>query len=193
MHRRTEVNKVYNGQERRGPRSKQTEHQSCPLLDPDVNTPLNFLRPRASSSTHVRLDDMSQHPQQIVHYAPLALTAAEDDVPKQKGTYGVLDEDADDVGHSNYHQHRRRSSTNPRRSTSGRVSQSRSRRSGSLARVYNVEDECTGLITPNGMEVHLATVDQKRRKWWGDAVINLCFIASWYVPSPAVLMRMVAH
>ena len=31
------------------------------------------------------------------------------------------------------------------------------------------------------MEVPLATVDQKRRKWWRDALINLCFIAGWYV------------
>jgi len=92
---------------------------------------------------------MSQHPQQILHYAPLA---TEDDVAKHNGKHGAR-----------------------------RVSDSWSRRSGSLTHVQDVGDECTGLITPNGMEVPLATVNQKRRKWWKDAIINLCFIASWYV------------
>ena len=96
-----------------------------------------------------------------------------------------MDEDDDDVDPRNNHEHRQGSPTSPRRSTSsrnrGRVSRSRSRRSESLTHVYDVDDECTGLITPNGMEVPLATVDQKRRKWWRDALINLCFIACWYV------------
>ena len=131
---------------------------------------------------------MSQHPQQIVRYAPLARSPTKDAVTKQNGMPVIIDDDdgdSDDGGHNTDHNRRQRSLTSPRRSASGRGevsrSQSRSRRSGSLTHVYNVDDECTGLITPNGMEVPLATVDQKRRKWWRDALINLCFIAGWYV------------
>jgi hypothetical protein len=146
-----------------------------------ASTPLNIFQPRAPSSTHVQLDDMSQHPQQTVHYTPLALNATEGEVTKQKGKHVAIDDDdEDDVDIMDHHQHRRRSFTSPRRS-SGRLSRSRSRRNGSLTDVYAVDEECTGLITPNGMEVALATVDQKRRKWWKDAIINLCFIAGWYV------------
>jgi len=154
----------------------------------NVNTPLNIFQPQASSSTHVQLDDMSQHPQQTVHYAPLARSATKDDITKQNGMSVIIDDDDDDDGdsddgaHKTNHNRRKRSFTSLRRSTSGHAgSRSRSRRSGSPAHVYDVDDECTGLIAPNGMEVPLATVDQKRRKWWRDALINLCFIAGWYV------------
>ena len=33
----------------------------------------------------------------------------------------------------------------------------------------------------DGSELDIATVDQKRRTWWTDRVINFCFIASWCV------------
>jgi hypothetical protein len=151
-----------------------------------TNTSLNIFQSQASSSTHIQLDDMSQHPQQIVHYAPLARSATRDGVTKQNGMPAIIDDDADgdsdDGGHEISH-NRRKSSTSRRRSTNGRgmVSRSRSRRSGSPTHVYDVDDERAGLITPNGMEVPLATVDQKRRKWWRDALINLAFIAAWYV------------
>lgn len=152
----------------------------------NVSTPLNIFQPQASSSTHVQLDDMSQHPQQIVHYTPLARSASKDDVTKQNGMPVIIDDngdgDSDDGAHKTNHNRPKRSFTSPRRSSSGHGgSRSRSRRSGSPTHVYDVDDECTGLIAPNGMEVPLATVDQKRRKWWRDALINLCFIAGWYV------------
>lgn len=47
--------------------------------------------------------------------------------------------------------------------------------------INDLDEEVTGLITPGGMEVHLATVDQKRRKWWRDAAVTGIFIAGWYV------------
>lgn len=158
-------------------------------LGPHANTSLNISQPQASSSTYIQLDDMSQHPQQIVHYAPLARSPTKDAATKQNGVPAIIDDDddgnSDDGGHEINHNRRKRSftSTSLRRSTSGhgRASRSRSWRSGSPTHVYDVDDECTGLITPNGMEVPLATVDQKRRKWWRDALINLCFIAAWYV------------
>lgn len=30
-------------------------------------------------------------------------------------------------------------------------------------------------------EIHLATVEEKKRRWWRNAVINALFIGSWYV------------
>jgi hypothetical protein len=124
---------------------------------------------------------MSQHLQQTVHYTPLALNATEDEVTKQKGKHVTIDDDEeDDVDVMDHHRHRRRSFASPRRS-GGQLSTSRSRRNESPTHVYADDEEFTGLITPNGMEVALATVDQKRRKWWKDAIINLCFIAGWYV------------
>ena len=30
-------------------------------------------------------------------------------------------------------------------------------------------------------DVHLATVEEKKRRWWRNALINLAFIGSWYV------------
>ena len=92
----------------------------CSLLDPDASTPSNIFQPRALSSTHIQLDDMSQHPQQNVRYVPLA---TEDDATKQNGKHIVIDDDDDDdnVDHSNNHQHQQRSFANPRRSTSGAV------------------------------------------------------------------------
>lgn len=156
-----------------------------------INTPSNPFQTQASSSTHIQLDDMSQHPQYTVHYDPLARSPTKSGVTKQNGVPVIIDDDddgnSDDGGHETNHNHRQTSVTSPRRSTSGRgrVSRSWSRRSGSptlaLAHGYGVDDECTGLITPNGMEVPLATVDQKRRKWWRDGLINLCFIGAWYV------------
>lgn len=153
-----------------------------------VNTPSNPFQTQASSSTHIQLDDMSQHPQHTVHYGPLARSPTKGGVTKQNGVPVIIDDDdddgnSDDGGHETNHNHRQRSVTSPRRSTSGRgrVSRSWSRRSGSPTLGYDVDDECTGLITPNGMEVPLATVDQKRRKWWRDGLINLCFIGAWYV------------
>ena len=30
-------------------------------------------------------------------------------------------------------------------------------------------------------DIHLATVEEKKRRWWRNALINVLFIASWYV------------
>lgn len=39
----------------------------------------------------------------------------------------------------------------------------------------------------NGVEeVRLATVDEKKRRWWRNAFINVLFILSWYVAPPIV-------
>ncbi len=32
-----------------------------------------------------------------------------------------------------------------------------------------------------GAAVHLATVEEKKRRWWRNALINIAFISSWYV------------
>jgi len=126
---------------------------------------LYIFQPQALSSTHVQLDDMSQQPQPIVHYAPLASSPTADGATKQNGKALMIDEDDDDIDPRNNHERRQRSPTSLRRSTSsrnrGRVSHNRSRQSESLTHVYDVDNECTGLITPNGMEVPLATMDQK--------------------------------
>ncbi len=37
--------------------------------------------------------------------------------------------------------------------------------------------------------VHLATLAEKKRLWWRTAVINVVFIASWYVVCPALKMQ----
>ena len=63
--------------------------------------------------------------------------------------------------------------------TTDEVRHEPSKRSGSPTHVCDIRDECTGLITPNGVEVPLTTLDQKRWKWWRDALINLCFITGY--------------
>ena len=67
----------------------------------DTNTPLNIFH---RSSTHVQLANMSQHPQQIVHYA--ARSVAKDAVTKQNGMPVIEDDDnghSDDDGHNTNH------------------------------------------------------------------------------------------
>lgn len=41
------------------------------------------------------------------------------------------------------------------------------------APVYDLYDEAS--------DVHLASVEEKKRMWWKNAFINMLFIASWYV------------
>lgn len=41
------------------------------------------------------------------------------------------------------------------------------------APVYDLYDD--------GTDIHLATVEEKKRLWWKNAFINALFIASWYV------------
>lgn len=41
------------------------------------------------------------------------------------------------------------------------------------APVYELYDDAT--------DVHLASVEEKKRIWWKNAFINMLFIASWYV------------
>lgn len=33
-------------------------------------------------------------------------------------------------------------------------------------------------------DVHFATIEEKKRLWFRDAIINTLFIASWCVPDP---------
>ena len=65
--------------------------------------------------------------------------------------------------------------------TTDNVRHEPSKRSGSPTHVSDIGDECTGLITPNGVEVPLTTLDQKRRKWWRIALTILGFITTWHV------------
>ena len=64
-----------------------------------ANMSLDIFQRQASSPTHVQLNDMSQHPQQIVHYAPLAALA----VTKQNWVPVVIDDNDDNGGHYTNH------------------------------------------------------------------------------------------
>jgi solute carrier family 35, member C2 len=41
--------------------------------------------------------------------------------------------------------------------------------------------------------VHLATVEEKKRRWWRNAFINVAFIASWYVSDHRQMMVLQAY
>lgn len=35
--------------------------------------------------------------------------------------------------------------------------------------------------------IHFASIAEKRRLWWRNAIINTLFIASWYVYNPEII------
>ena len=49
----------------------------------------------------------------------------------------------------------------------------------SLNRPPNYEDVLAA--DDSNEDIHLATVEEKKRRWWRNALINMLFIASWYV------------
>ena len=69
---------------------------------------------------------------------------------------------------------------NPRRSARG--GQKAVSQSESAGRTLNARVRRRGRMYGfDYSERDVATVDQKRGKWWKDGIINLCFIASWCV------------
>ena len=79
-------------------------------------------------------------------------------------------------------EHHRNSVESPRRATNGSSLPTSPRRSTSRG-ISVAGRSLSRAGTANGdvLEVHFASVDQKRRKWWKDAGITGLFIGSWLV------------